>query len=188
MDHVEICKFIFRRLRRISPTKTLELTPLHFAAKGGHLEVCKLFINAKKHDPMTHEMIDRIEDKNPRSEEGNTPLHFAAKAGHLNVCQFILEKVQDKNPKDDRNDTPLHVAAENGHLEVCELIIGQFVEKTPIHINPSNLYGQTPLQNALLHRHDRVYQLINEALGNPKRPMPNVRVVKRLKKSNLQQK
>ena len=86
--------------------------------------------------------------------------------------------------------TPLHLAAENGHLEVCELIIGQFVEKVSIHINPPNLYGKTPLQKALLHGHDRVYQLINQVLGHPKRPrdismMTNMRP---LKKSNLQQK
>ena len=191
MGHVEICKFIFRRLKHTCSTKTLGLTPLHFAAKGGHLEICKLFVNAKKHDPMTREMIDRLKDKNPRSEEGDTPFHFAAKAGHLNICQFIIEKVQDKNPKNDRLDTPLHWAAENGHLEVCELIIGQFVEKISIYINPSNLDGKTPLQNALLHRHDGVYQLINQALGNPKRPMPNLRRLKlvvpnKYKKANLQ--
>ena len=167
MGHVEICKFIFRRLKHIGSTKRLGLTPLHLAAEGGHLEVCQLFINAKKRAPKSHEMIDRLEDKNPRSEEGKTPLHFAAKAGHLNVCKFIIEKVQDKNPKDGRKDTPLHLAAENGHLEVCELIIGQFVEKIPIHINPLNLYGKTPLQNAFLHGHDRVYQLINQVLGYP---------------------
>ena len=183
MGHVEICEFIFRRLNHVGSTKRLGLTPLHFAAEGGHLEVCKLFINAKKRG------IDRLDDKNPRSEEeGNTPLHLAAKAGHLNVCQFIIEKVQDKNPKNDRNDTPLHLAAENGHLQVCELIIGQFVEKIPIHINPPNLFRKTPLQNAFLHGHDRVYQLINQVLGYPTRPediswMKNVR---RLKKSNLQ--
>ena len=56
-------------------------------------------INAKKRAPKSHEIIDRLEDKNPRSEEGKTPLHFAAKAGHLNVCKFIIERVQDKNPK-----------------------------------------------------------------------------------------
>ena len=190
MGHVEICEFIFRRIKRIGPTKMLWMTPLHFAAEGGHLEVCKLFINAEKRDPMTHEMIDRLEDKNPRSEDGKTPLHFAAKAGHLNVCQFILEKVQDKNPKDDRKDTPLHLAAENGHLEVCELIIGQFKEKIPININPSNVYGRTPRQNAFFHRHDRIYQLISQTLRHPKRPrdtsmMANLRP---LKKSNFQQK
>ena len=82
MGHVEICKFIFRRLKRTGSTKRLGLTPLYFAAKGGHCEVCELLINAKKHDPMMHEIIDRLEDKNPRFEEGKTPLHFATIAGH----------------------------------------------------------------------------------------------------------
>ena len=83
--------------------------------------------------------------------------------------------------------TPLHLAAENGHLEVCELIIGQFVEKIPIHINPSNLHGKTPLQNAFVHGHDRVYQLINQVLGYPNSPR-DISWMRRLKKSNLQQK
>ena len=76
------------------------MTPLHVAAEGGHLEVCQLFINAKKRDPNSHEMIDRLEDKNPRSEEGKTPLDFATIAVHLNLRQFNIE-----NAEEDRKDT-----------------------------------------------------------------------------------
>ena len=95
------------------------------------MEVCKL----TKRDPLTHEMINRLQDKNLRSEEGKTPLDFATIAVHLNLRQFNIE-----NAKEDHKDTLLHLAAENGRLEVCVLIIGQFVEKVPFYTNPSNLY------------------------------------------------
>ena len=170
MGHVEICKFILKTLKQTDSTKMEPLTPLHLAAENGHLEVCKLFFNEKKCDSKSKKIVNRLEDKNPRFKDGKTPLHLAAKEGHLNVCQFIIEKVQDKNPKDNRKDTPLHVAAEKGHLDVCELIIGQFSDKSPVNINPLNLYGETPLQNAFLHRHQEIYQLISQALGYSKRP------------------
>ena len=184
MGHVEICKFIFTRLKCIGSTKRLGLTPLHFAAEHGHLEVCRLFINDQKCETKSGKMIDRLEDKNPRCEEGKTPLHLAAKSGHLNVCQFIIGNVQDKNPKDNRKDTPLHVAAEKGHFDVCEWIIGQFVDKIPININPLNLYGETPLQNAFLHRHDRIYELISQSLGYSKKPSFDVLVNESLPKKS----
>ena len=171
MGHIEICKFILKRLKQIDSTKMEPLRPLHLAAENGHLEVCKLFIKSYTiRDSKSKKMIDGLNDKNPRFKDGKTPLHLAAKEGHLNVCKFIIEKVEDKNPKDNRKDTPLHIAAEKGHLDVCELIIGQFSDKSPININPLNLYGETPLQNAFLHRHHEIYQLISQALGYSKRP------------------
>jgi ankyrin repeat protein len=170
MGHIEICKFILKKLKQIDSTKMEPLTPLHLAAENGHLEVCKLFINDKIRDSKSKKMFDRLDDKNPRFKDGKTPLHLAVKEGHLKVCQFIIENVQDKNPKDNRKDTPLHVAAEKGHLNICELIIGQFLDKSPININPLNLYGETPLQNAFLHRHIKIYQFLSQALGYSKRP------------------
>ena len=45
-------------------------TPLHSAAKGGHLEVCKF-------------ILENVEDKNLKKDDGGTPLHSVAQDGAL---------------------------------------------------------------------------------------------------------
>ena len=59
-------------------------TPFHFAARFGHVEVCRF-----------------IMDNNPETPNGLTPLHYAARYGHFEVCKLIVENVYvyDKNPR-----------------------------------------------------------------------------------------
>ena len=82
-------------------------TPLHMAAKNGHIEICKI-------------ILDKTVDKNPKDNSDWTPLHKAAGNGHAEVCKLILEKVVDKNPLSLNGRTPLHVAAGEGHFEVIK--------------------------------------------------------------------
>ena len=51
-------------------------TPLHWAAKGGKLEICRLLIN-------------NIENKNPVNNDGETPFDLASDEGHLEICQLF---------------------------------------------------------------------------------------------------
>ena len=55
------------------------------AARNNRLNLCKV-------------IIEKIQDKNPGSNDGVTPLHIAAAMGHLKVCEIIMEKLQNKNP------------------------------------------------------------------------------------------
>ena len=50
-------------------------TPLHRAARSGHLDICKI-------------LLENIMDKNPITNNGWTPLHYAAKSGHFEVCKI----------------------------------------------------------------------------------------------------
>ena len=77
------------------------ITPLHYSAGMGHLEVFKLFhANAEVKNP---KMTQRRREA--------TPLHIAADLGHLEICKFIIKKEGDKNPADSNGGTPLHAAA-----------------------------------------------------------------------------
>ena len=51
-------------------------TPLHVAASEGQSQVIKC-------------ILERIQNKSPRSRCGWTPLHLAAKSGHLKACKFF---------------------------------------------------------------------------------------------------
>ena len=56
-----------------------EWTPLHYAARSGHLEIVKTLIEKGKVN------IDTI------NSNGNTALHLAAKNNHHSVCQYLIE-------------------------------------------------------------------------------------------------
>ena len=91
-------------------------TPLDYAFKNNHLDVCML-------------MLTKLKNKNPFilldglvHGHNNTALHVAAEMGHLDICRFILQNVRDKNPQNSHGKTPLSLAAEKGHINVCILI------------------------------------------------------------------
>ena len=85
-----------------NPRNEWNETPLHFAARKGHLIICKY-------------IVGKVEDKNPKCMNGRTPLHYAAIKGHLEVCLLIMPKIRNKNTCDINEFTPLHITAYNGH-------------------------------------------------------------------------
>ena len=89
-------------------------TPLHTAAKHGHLELCRL-------------ITKDLAEKNPfgRWDTRGTPLHLAARYGHYDVCELILNQVDVKNPSAKLHAsgyTPREVANAHGHQDICWLI------------------------------------------------------------------
>ena len=53
------------------------LSPLHLAAAGGHLEICKL-------------ILQHVQNKNPEARNGWTPLHSAAQMGPVSEHLLIF--------------------------------------------------------------------------------------------------
>ena len=76
-------------------------TPLHWAAKFGHLKVCELII--KNIEDPTGEEEDTDPDvgptpgmalaRNPKDCDGNTPLHFAVENGHNDIFDLIIDSI-----------------------------------------------------------------------------------------------
>ena len=85
------------------------LTLLHFAAKDGYKDICKMILDKQVG-----------EDKNPKSKTGFTPLHYAALNGHVEIYKMIIDVAKDKNPKDVNGNTPLKLAAQSEMDEICE--------------------------------------------------------------------
>ena len=108
-------------------------TPLHLGAKNGHkrgnLSVCKF-------------IIDNVDDKNPKTDNGVTPLHIAAAEGHLKLCQLIINNVEDKNPENDDGVTPLDCAYHNDHSQICELIEENLDENSDFFDENSDFFDE----------------------------------------------
>jgi len=101
-------------------------TPLHMAARQGHIEVAELLIangadvNVKYYDI--------------------TPLDDAVGSGHKDIAELLITKSADVNAKGLGNSTPLHEAAVFGHMDVIELLL-----KNGAEVNVKNDAGQMPL-------------------------------------------
>ena len=90
----------------INPKDLDGVTPLHQAAKGGHLQICRA-------------IIEKLVDKNPKCNVGMTPLHYAAERGRVGVYQLIIKHVGDKNPKNDAGLTPIDIS--DGHKNIARI-------------------------------------------------------------------
>ena len=61
-----------------NPRKDDGWTPLHYAAKKGHLDICKL-------------ICKNIEDKNPKDNYGLSPIFLANGNGHMEIVSYLKE-------------------------------------------------------------------------------------------------
>ena len=122
-----------------------KMTPLHFAARQGHIELVKAITNMESGD------------KNPKDASGVTPLHLAALYGHLDIVEHLCTFVQDVNIKDNYNQTPLHSASRQGKLEVVQFLIGK---KADPKLKANN--GSTAYDLAIKYKHSAVADYLRQ--------------------------
>lgn len=193
--HVEVCRFLLQtvsmearqRLQQKNttihigetaassyantPNKTQGRTALHWAARNGHLEVCKLLVEEYGANP------------DPLAKGDVTPLQLAVWRSHLEVCLWLSEKgcadkhfmngwgctvhhwlakspiyaeaiQQTESPNKDhmeahtetRNDTITN--AETKLLALCKWLDDEPEDRKPSAWNRPNDHGQTPLHKA----------------------------------------
>jgi len=96
----------------VNATDSQRNTPLILAARYGHLEICKMLLNAKA-IPIT------------RGEIARDALHNAAAAGHTEIVKLFANE-QDLKETDQEGNTPLLLAAKGGHSEVCSYLLEKF--------------------------------------------------------------
>jgi ankyrin repeat protein len=96
---------------KINVRDTDERTPLHIAARGGHVECVKLCLRMKA----------KI---NKTDKRGRTALHYAAQDDHVEVVEHLLSYLGIYvNVPDSDDYTPLHIACKNNHLKVVESLV-----------------------------------------------------------------
>jgi len=113
------------------------ITPLGWAAAGGHIELVKL-------------LIDIIGDVNVSySDNSDTTLHVACSCGHSELVKWLLARQADVSAREQTGPTPLHVAAWNGHVDIVKLLLDNEAD-----VNASRTDdGTTPLHAAARSGH-----------------------------------
>uniref|UniRef100_A0A0D9Y158 Uncharacterized protein n=1 Tax=Leersia perrieri TaxID=77586 RepID=A0A0D9Y158_9ORYZ len=122
------------------------VTPLHCAARHGHVEAIRLLLSKGLHvDPMyyggtllhlaallgqdqalkvllEHGADGGVDVNGKSSGEGITPLEFAVHHGWTDVVKFLLEAGADPNIPNEDGEIPIMVPAANGQLPVEKLV------------------------------------------------------------------
>ncbi|XP_037927864.1 ankyrin repeat domain-containing protein 39 [Teleopsis dalmanni] len=88
-----------------------DYTALHYAARNGNAEICKILVN------------DGKADVNAVTKGGVTPLHRAAMMGHLDIVKFLITSKANIMLQDEDGQTVLHRAAARGHLDVIKYLV-----------------------------------------------------------------
>lgn len=90
-------------------TNALANQPLHAAAAGRNLAVCKLLIEAGA-------------DVNARQHGGFSPLHGAAEGGQQELVELLLDNGADRKARAANGDTPATLATKSGHTSIAALL------------------------------------------------------------------
>ena len=136
-------------------------SPLHAAAKNGHVGVARCLLQAGA-------------DKDKCDNDGFTPMHFASQNGHVEVVRCLLEVGADRDKsarigftpvhsallevgadRDGDNDgyTPMQLACEKGHVEVVRCLLEAGADKDK----------NTAMNLACLNKHVEVVYCLLEA-------------------------
>lgn len=89
-----------------SSTNDFANQPLHAAAAGRHVEVCRVLLAAGA-------------DVRARQHGGYTPLHEVAASGHVELVELFLSAGADPSAMSDEGRTPAEVADGAGHADVA---------------------------------------------------------------------
>eukprot|EP00192_Tetraselmis_astigmatica_P013988 CAMPEP_0117652398 /NCGR_PEP_ID=MMETSP0804-20121206/2607_1 /TAXON_ID=1074897 /ORGANISM="Tetraselmis astigmatica, Strain CCMP880" /LENGTH=304 /DNA_ID=CAMNT_0005458445 /DNA_START=282 /DNA_END=1194 /DNA_ORIENTATION=- len=133
-------------------------TPLHAAAREGHLGVARLLVAAGRPCGGGEAAAGAGADVNQADNNGWSPLFAAALNGRMGVVRLLAEVGADANQADIQGQSPLFVAALNGNVELTRLLV-----EVEADVNKAAVDGTSPLKAAASFGHMEVVRLLVEA-------------------------
>ena len=134
------------------------MTPLHLAARFGHLEVVIV-------------LYEHNADIHARDCDGETPLHetlyytgFSETEIQVDVLRQLLEYGADSNVSDHNHSTPLHQASPRGWAKVAQLLLSY-----DARVDEEDEGGRTPFQLASSNGHIEIAKSLLEHGANQSR-------------------
>ncbi|CAG8559215.1 189_t:CDS:2 [Ambispora gerdemannii] len=127
------------------------LTPLHYAASRGHLEIVRYLID-------TAGAIIDMEDPT-----GETALLKASYIGHTHVVAFLLQRKAKVDQVDNDGWTALHNASSQGHIKIVKYLY----EHGGADLDAKSSKGHTPLMNAASKGHLDIVEYLLACKANP---------------------
>jgi ankyrin repeat protein len=117
-------------------------TPLHYAAREGHLGLLSFF-------------IDRQAQINIKDASGAAALHEAARAGNIEAMELLLSRGADPNAQDAKGNSPLHLGIPSeSHREAIGLLLAYQANS-----NLRDEHGDSPLHIVItLNRNSAIVQ------------------------------
>ncbi|MGA9753047.1 MAG: ankyrin repeat domain-containing protein [Acidobacteriota bacterium] len=170
----------------ISQRDSQNFLPLHLAAMGGDLEICRALIaagadvNASTQPGATGSAADmaaaaqgkKVSELPPAAQAtilnaaglsgGFTALHLAANEGQLAICQYLLSAGANPEARDPMKKTALHTAIVMGHADIAFLLI-----KSGADVNALENHGQSPVYLAAEERQSDVVDALLKAKATP---------------------
>jgi ankyrin repeat protein len=128
-------------------------TPLHIAAKEGHVDIAALLIKNRA------EVNERINSRDDPS--GLTPLHIAAYSNHVDVVELLIGAGAQINVHGTYGHTPLEYAAGRGDKDIVELLLAKGAD-----IEAGDDWNRTPLLAAAPNNRPEIVKLLLDRGAN----------------------
>nr|BCR37383.1 transient receptor potential cation channel subfamily A member 1 isoform 277V [Buergeria buergeri] len=125
--------FIMKNPGCLMARNDLEATPLHFAAKYGHLEIVFMMVNEG-----SDEVLDAQDSK------GSTPLHWAVIKNQVDSVKILLSRGANPNLLNFYRLAPLHLAIQLHYNKIVE----ELLNHSTTDINLEGDLGNTPIMSA----------------------------------------
>ncbi|KAK6540680.1 hypothetical protein TWF694_008073 [Orbilia ellipsospora] len=118
-------------------------SPLHIAARVGHL-------NSVKH------FISRGYDLDIKHEENQTPIFEAVAFGRLRAVKLLIESGSSPRTTGVHESRLMNLAAALGYFEIVEYLLGVSGDM----VNEQNHGGYTPLHESTMRGHEKIVRLL----------------------------